>query len=60
MTEKALEKLEGAEENIKKVVLLAVDGTMCRRNTLPRLHRNSIVVMRCPVSEEEVDTSDDE
>lgn len=59
MTEKALEQLEGVEENIKKVVLLAVDGTMCRRNTLPRLHRNSIIIMRCPVSEEEVVTDDE-
>lgn len=59
MTEKALEQLEGVEENIKKVVLLAVDGTMCRRNTLPRLHRNSIIIMHCPVSEEEVVTDDE-
>jgi hypothetical protein len=36
-------------ENIRKVVLLGVDGTICRRNTLSRLHGNSIIVMRCPL-----------
>ena len=35
--------------NIRKIVLLASDGTICRKNTLPRLHANSIVVMRLPL-----------
>jgi hypothetical protein len=29
------------------VVLLAADGTICRRNTLPRLIANGVVVQRC-------------
>ena len=48
MVEQAVEKHELDEENIKKVLLLADNGTMCRRNTLPRLHRNNVIVMRCP------------
>lgn len=33
---------------VTKVVLLGEEGTICRRNTLTRLHRNGIIVMRCP------------
>ena len=34
-------------ENVRKVVLLGVAGTVCLKKTLPRLHGNNIVVMRC-------------
>ena len=40
---------------LRKVVLLGVDGTICRRNTLQRLHGKSVVVMRCPIRAEETD-----
>jgi hypothetical protein len=49
--------------NIRKIVLLASDGTICRKNTLPRLHANSIVVMRLPLrtmEEEESEESKEE
>jgi hypothetical protein len=42
-------------ENVRKVVLLGVDGTVCLKKTLPRLHGNNIVVMRCPFHAEETD-----
>ena len=52
MVKGAISKLEDVEEtDVAKVVLLAVNGTMCRRNTLPRLHRNGIVVMRVTASD---------
>lgn len=48
--------VSGIEAGIlRKVVLLGVDGTICRRNTLPRLHGKSVVVMRCPIRAEETD-----
>ena len=40
-----------------KVVLLASNGTICRRNTLARLHRNSIIVMRRSVGNDDDDSS---
>jgi hypothetical protein len=49
--------------NIRKIVLLASDGTICRKNTLPRLHANSIIVMRFPLrtmEEEEPEESKEE
>ena len=49
--------------NIRKIVLLASDGTICRKNTLPRLHANSIIVMRFPLrtmEEEEPEESQEE
>jgi len=53
MVQGALDLLGGSFENVNvnafKVVLLGVDGTICRRNTLTRLHRNGVIVMRCPV-----------
>ncbi len=42
-------------ENVRKVFLLGVDGTICLKKTLPRLHGNNIVVMRCPFHTEETD-----
>ena len=46
-------------ENIEstKVVLLASNGTICRRNTLARLHRNGIIVMRRSVGNDDDDSS---
>jgi hypothetical protein len=49
--------------NIRKIVLLASDGTICRKNTLPKLHANSTVVMRFPLramEEEESEESKEE
>ena len=40
-----------------KVVLLASNGTICRRNTLARLHRNGIIVMRRSVGNDDDDSS---
>jgi hypothetical protein len=42
-------------ENIRKVVPLGVGGTICRRNTLPRLHGRNFALMRCPLRTEETD-----
>ena len=59
MVKGAISKLEDVEEtDVSKVVLLAVNGTMCRRNTLPRLHRNGIVVMRVASASDSDDGSD--
>jgi hypothetical protein len=33
-------------EILRKVVLLSNGGTICRRNTLPRLHGKNVAVMR--------------
>ena len=46
-------------ENVEptKVVLLASNGTICRRNTLARLHRNGIIVMRRSVGNDDDDSS---
>lgn len=57
-----LEHLGESFENVvaTKVVLLAVDGTICRRNTLNRLHRNGVVVMRCPVDDDDDSSSSSE
>ena len=54
MTDKAREML--GKDEVTRVVLLGENGTMCRRNTLPRLHGNGVVVMRCP---REVDDEED-
>ena len=59
MVKGAISKLEDVEENVAKVVLLAVNGTMCRRNTLPRLHRNGIVVMRVTSDSDDGSSSSD-
>ena len=59
MVKGAISKLQDVEEtDVSKVVLLAVNGTMCRRNTLPRLHRNGIVVMRVASASDSDDGSD--
>ena len=46
MVEGVMEMLGESFENINsvKVVLLAVDGTICRRNTLTRLHRIMVLL----------------
>jgi hypothetical protein len=36
-------------ENIRMIVLLGVNGKICRWNALPKLHEHSIFVMRCPL-----------
>ena len=60
MVKGAISKLEEVEEtDVSKVVLLAVNGTMCRRNTLPRLHRNGIVVMRVASDSDDDSSSSD-
>ena len=61
MVEGAMDLVGETFENINsiKVVLLAVDGTICRRNTLSRLHLNSVVVMRCPNPNDDEDESDE-
>ena len=46
--------------NVTKVVLLGEEGTICRRNTLTRLHRNGTVVMRCPGSADGYHDTDSE
>ena len=35
-------------DDIKQVVLLGSEGQICRRNTLPRLHKNGTIVVRLP------------
>jgi hypothetical protein len=37
---------EDAAKEVTFVLLLKEDGTICRRNTLPALHRDGVVVMR--------------
>ena len=34
--------------DIKQVVLLDSEGQICRRNTLPRLHKNGTIIVRLP------------
>lgn len=50
MVQAAIDELGESCENmtVTKVVLLGENGTICRRNTLTRLHGNGIIVMRCP------------
>ena len=50
MVQGAIDQLGESCENmtVTKVVLLGENGTICRRNTLTRLHGNGIIVMRCP------------
>lgn len=62
MIEGVLEQLGESFENVvaTKVVLLGVDGTICRRNTLTRLHRNGVVVMRCPADDDDDSSSSSE
>jgi hypothetical protein len=58
--------VDNSNNNIRKIVLLASDGTICRKNTLPKLHANSTVVMRFPLrtttttTEEESEESKEE
>jgi hypothetical protein len=52
MIAKAIEEFDRPTGEDKNVVLLGVDGTICRRNTIPRLHKDGIVVMRCPCMED--------
>lgn len=49
MVRGAINELGESCENmtVTKVVLLDENGTICRRNTLTRLHENGIIVMRC-------------
>ena len=35
-------------DDIKQVVLLDSEGQICRRNTLPRLHKNGTIIVRLP------------
>ena len=58
MIEGALDKLGESFDviNATKVVLLKENGTICRRNTLTRLHRNNIFVMRCGNDADEEDS----
>ena len=37
---------EDAAKEVTFCLLLKEDGTICRRNTLPALHRDGVVVMR--------------
>ena len=48
-----------AAEDFVKVVLLKEDGTICRRNTLTALHRDGVIVMRCPRAGAEDDSDSD-
>ena len=48
MVAKAIEKLEiGENGKVIRVLLLGVEGMICRRNALKSLHRNGVVVMKC-------------
>ena len=49
---------EAVEKEVLFVLLLKEDGTICRRNTLPALHRDGVVVMRA--NSEETEDSDSE
>lgn len=50
---------EGAgDKEVTNVLLLKENGTICRRNTLPALHRDGVIVMRCPSAADTGDESD--
>lgn len=53
-----IDEYEGSEKDVLNVLLLKEDGTICRRNTLPALHRQGVVVMRCPASDTDSDSDD--
>ena len=47
------------DKEVTNILLLAEGGTICRRNTLPALHRQSAVVMRCPITDTDSDSDSD-
>jgi len=51
-----MDEYEGSEKDVLNILLLKEDGTICRRNTLPALHRQGVVVMRCPASDTDSDS----
>jgi hypothetical protein len=51
---------EGSDDkDVTNILLLKDDGKICRRNTLPALHDEGVVVMRCPASTDTDSDSDE-
>lgn len=52
-----IEEYEGSDDKeVTNILLLKEDGTICRRNTLPALHGQGVVVMRCPGTDTDSDS----
>lgn len=46
------------DDEVLYIVLMKDDGTICRRNSLAALHRQGVVVMRCPAGDDTDSDSD--
>jgi len=50
---------EGSDDKeVTNILLLKEDGMICRRNTLPALHEQGVVVMRCLSTDTESDSDE--